>query len=71
MPARHAAESGNVTKTEATTGDIADSIIRPTLVSMAGGMLMLSDKAEVYQDSKAVEGARRARPVLFSVTGQM
>ena len=23
---------------------------------MAGGMLMLSDKAEVYQDSKAVEG---------------
>ena len=71
MPARHAVESGNVTKTEAVAGDIADSIIRPTLVSMAGGMLMLSDKAEVYRDSKAVEGARRAGPVLFSVPGQM
>jgi hypothetical protein len=58
MPARHALEAGNVLKTEAVAGDLDDSIIRPTLVSMAGGMLMLSDKAKVYQDSKAVEGAR-------------
>lgn len=71
MPARHAMEAGNVLKTEAVAGDLNDSIIRPTLVSMAGGMLMLSDKAEVYLDSKAVEGARRAGPVLFSVPGQL
>ena len=48
-----------------------DSILRPTLVSMAGATLMLSDKAEVYADARNLEGAKRALPVLFSVPGQM
>ena len=42
----------------------ADAIIRPTLVSLAGGMLMLSDKAAVYRDDTNLEGAKAgvARP---------
>ncbi len=48
-----------------------DAILRPTLVSMAGAMLMLSDKAEVYADARNLEGAKRALPVLFSVPGQL
>ncbi len=48
-----------------------DSILRPTLVSMAGAMLMLSDPAEVYADARNLEGAKRALPVLFSVPGQI
>lgn len=71
LPARKAIDSGDVLKTEATSGLLEDTIIRPTVVSMAGAMLMLSDKAEVYQNPKAVEGARRASPVLFSFPGQL
>lgn len=48
-----------------------ESILRPTLVSMAGATLMLSDKAEVYADARNLEGAKRALPVLFSVPGQL
>jgi hypothetical protein len=48
-----------------------DSILRPTLVSMAGAMLMLSDPAEVYADARNLAGAKAALPVLFSVPGQM
>jgi hypothetical protein len=48
-----------------------DSILRPTLVSMAGATLMLSDRAEVYADARNLEGAKRALPVLFSVPGQV
>jgi hypothetical protein len=47
-----------------------DSILRPCLASMAGAMLMLSDRAEVYADKRNLEGAKRALPVLFSVPGQ-
>jgi len=51
--------------------DISDTIVRPCVVSMASGMLMLSDKMEVYQDDKNIEGIKRASPVLFSVPGQL
>lgn len=71
LPARKAVDSGNVLQTEETRGSLSDSINRPTIVSMAGGVLMLSDRAEVYRDSRVIEGARRASPVLFSVPGQM
>ena len=71
LPARKAVDAGDVLKTESISGVLEDTVIRPTLVSMAGGVLMLSDKAEVYQNSKALEGARRASPVLFSVPGQL
>ncbi|MBK7643010.1 MAG: alpha-galactosidase [Planctomycetes bacterium] len=47
-----------------------ESILRPTLASMAGAVLMLSDPAEVYADPRNLEGAKRALPVLFSVPGQ-
>jgi len=71
LPARKAVDSGDVLKTEATSGLLEDTIIRPTVVSMAGAMLMLSDKAVVYRNNKALEGARRASPVLFSLPGQL
>ncbi|MEI7901038.1 MAG: hypothetical protein WCK89_12370 [bacterium] len=71
LPARKAVDSGDVLKTEAVSGLLEDTVIRPTVVSMAGAMLMLSDKAEVYRNSKALEGARRASPVLFSFPGQL
>lgn len=48
-----------------------DMIVRPSVVSMAGGMLLLSDKAEVYEDDKNLEGIKRSSPVLFTVPGQL
>ena len=51
--------------------DVSDTIVRPCGVSMASGMLMLSDKMEVYEDDKNIEGIKRAAPVLFSVPGQL
>jgi len=38
---------------------------------MAGGVLMLSDKAEVYQEDRNLEGIKRSSPVLFTVPGQL
>lgn len=68
---RAAAETGNVTQTTNVNSVAADAIIRPTLASLAGAMLMLSDKAEVYQDDANLEGVKRAAPVLFTVPGQL
>ena len=65
------AETGNVTKTAAVTAAPADTVIRPALASIAGCLLMLSDKPEVYQDETNLVGLRRASPVLFSVPGQL
>lgn len=48
-----------------------DTIIRPAVVAMAGSMLLLSDKAEVYEDDANLEGAKRSAPVLFTVPGQL
>jgi len=59
-------------KPDAVVGpDVSDTIVRPCGVSMASGMLMLSDKMEVYEDDKNLEGIKRAAPVLFSVPGQL
>jgi len=52
-------------------GPNPDTIVRPCVVSMAGGMLMLSDKAEVYNNDRKLEGLKRSSPVLFSVPGQL
>ncbi len=49
----------------------ARTIIRPAICAMAGGVLMLSDKLEVYQDDRNIEGAKRSAPVLFTVPGQL
>ena len=48
-----------------------EEIIRPTLVSMAGAQLLLTDKVEVYEDDAKIEGAKRAAPVLFTTPGQL
>jgi len=65
------AEVGNVTKTQEVKPTNNDTVIRPALASIAGCLLMLSDKPEVYQDDRNLEGAKRASPVLFSVPGQL
>ncbi len=70
-PLAQSAEVGNVTRTSAVQSTPADAVIRPSLVSLAGGMLMLSDKAEVYRDDANLEGLKRASPILFSVPGQL
>jgi len=49
----------------------ARSIIRPAICTMAGSVLMLSDKLEVYQDDRNIEGMKRSAPVLFTVPGQL
>ena len=48
-----------------------EDIIRPTLVSMAGAQLLLSDKAEFYRNTDRLEGARRAAPIPFTLPGQL
>ena len=45
--------------------------IRPVLVSMAGGQLLLSDKPEVYENDANLEGVKRSSPVMFTVPGQL
>lgn len=62
---------GNVTRLADASAAPADTIIRPALASIAGCMLMLSDKPEVYRDEANLAGLRRAAPVLFSVPGQL
>ena len=65
------AQAGNVTETAAVTAAPADTIIRPALASIAGCLLLLSDKPAVYRDDANLTGLRRAAPVLFSVPGQL
>jgi alpha-galactosidase len=71
LPRRKPLEEGNVRKTGAVTASDSDTIIRPALASIAGCMLMLSDKPEVYAEERNLVGIRRASPVLFSVPGQL
>jgi len=49
----------------------ARTVIRPAICTMAGAVLMLSDKVEVYQDDGNIEGMKRSAPVLFTVPGQL
>ncbi len=70
-PHRIPAEVGNVRKTKTAATTTNDTIIRPALASIAGCLLMLSDKPEVYEDDKNLTGIRRSSPVLFSVPGQL
>lgn len=48
-----------------------EEIIRPVVISMAGAQMMLSDKAEFYENNSNLEGARRSSPVLFTEPGQL
>ncbi len=58
---------------QASVGEAAPSetIIRPALASIAGCLLLLSDKPAVYQNDANLAGLRAAAPVLFSVPGQL
>jgi hypothetical protein len=49
----------------------ARTIVRPAICTMSGGVLMLSDKLEVYQDDRNIEGMKRSAPVLFTRPGQL
>ena len=65
------AEAGNVKKTAEVAAAPNDTMIRPALASIAGCMLLLSDKPQVYRDDANLRGLRAAAPVLFSVPGQL
>jgi hypothetical protein len=47
------------------------AIIRPAICAMSGTVLMVSDKAEVYEEDANIEGMKRSAPVLFTVPGQL
>jgi hypothetical protein len=65
------AETGNVTKVNQVKATPSETRLRPALASIAGSMLILSDKPDVYKNDDNLEGLRRAAPVLFSVPGQL
>jgi hypothetical protein len=46
------------------------TVVRPVICSLAGGVLMVSDKAEVYRDDANLEGMKRSAPVLSTVPAQ-
>ena len=58
-------------KTFGTPAAMADTIDQPSVVAMAGSVLMVSDKAEDYKDDSNLEGMKRSAPVLFTVPGQL
>lgn len=47
------------------------TVVRPAICSVAGAVLMLSDKAETYKDDQNLEGMKRSAPVLPTVPGQL
>jgi len=58
-------------KTFGTPAAMADTIDQPCVVAMAGGVLMVSDKAEDYKNDSNLEGMKRSAPALFTVPGQL
>jgi alpha-galactosidase len=48
----------------------ADGFRSATITSLTGGLLMLTDRPEVYRSDR-VEAARRTAPVLFTLPGQV
>jgi hypothetical protein len=65
------AEVGNVSSKSKVVATSAETRLRPSLASIAGSVLILSDKPQVYEDDNNLEGLRRAAPVLASVPGQL
>ena len=58
-------------KTFSTPQAPTDTIVRPAVVAMAGSMLLVSDKADVYRNDAHLEGMKRSAPVLFTRPGQL
>jgi hypothetical protein len=48
-----------------------ETLQRPCLASLAGAMLMLSDRPSVYADADNLEGVKRSGPILFTRPGQL
>lgn len=71
LPNFKPAEIGNVQNKSEVKSTHEETKLRPSLASIAGCMLILSDKPEVYKDDNILEGLRRASPVLPSVPGQL
>ncbi|WP_214227889.1 alpha-galactosidase [Pedobacter sp. B4-66] len=71
LPRKAGQGTGNITETKDVKAIRNESIIRPALASIAGAMLLLSDKPEVYENENNLIGLRRSSPVLFSVPGQL
>jgi len=63
--------TGNVTRFEKSEVVEGDTVIRPALASIAGAMLILGDRPDVYRDDRNIEGSKRSSPVIFSVPGQL
>lgn len=70
-PQYKAAETGNVKNVAETKATLGETRLRPSLASVAGCMLLLSDKPAVYKNDENLDGVKRASPVLFSVPGQL
>lgn len=70
-PTTEAEESGNVAEVGAVESSEKDAILRPTLASVAGAMLLLSDRGDIYREDVNLEGAKRAAPILSTVPGQL
>lgn len=70
-PDKQAAEVGNVKKTATRSSVKADTIVRPALASIAGAMLLLSDRPEIYENPQNTYGLKRVSPVVFTVPGQL
>ena len=47
-------------------GTVGDTIVRPVLASMAGAMLLVSDKPSVYEKDENLEGMKRSFAQCFS-----
>ena len=54
-----------------TDAQLQAAVLRPALVSIGGGVLMLGDQAAVYRDERLLKGVRKSLPVIASVPGQL
>jgi len=69
LPKQKGVDGGNVTQLTTARSSTADSHLRPALASLAGAMLLLSDRAEVYREDAVIEGAKRCGPRPFHGSG--
>jgi hypothetical protein len=54
-----------------TDAQLQAAVLRPALVSIGGGVLMLADPPPVYRDERLLKGVRKSLPVVASVPGQL
>jgi len=54
-----------------TEAQLQAAVLRPALVSIGGGALMLADPPAVYRDERLLKGVRKSVPVIASLPGQL